>query len=284
MLRPFRRAFTLIELLIVLAVLILLAAILFPVIAPLREATQNATCQSHLRQLGAAVRLYAQEYDGHFPFGGSRPNFGDGEVGTWDWQNTIARYLKGSAISKRKIYRCPSSTDLDEDPQDPTRWEWDRNPVSYLYNNELARNRQPVTESAVKAPSACWLLLDGHSDWGCADLANCRGVDWLGRPNTVWLMEDTIFQSDGSLVTGWLSWQGYTWGLPRHNGGANVCYTDGHVRWMKVTPHTDISVPLGNTQPFYNPGSTDNYLERTYPLNKIAVPGQDDPGAKWNIN
>jgi prepilin-type N-terminal cleavage/methylation domain-containing protein len=205
MLRPFRRAFTLIELLIVLAVLILLAAILFPVIAPLREATQNATCQSHLRQLGAAVRLYAQDYDGHFPFGGSRPNFGDGEVGTWDWQNTIARYLKGSAISKRKIYRCPSSTDLDEDPQDPTRWEWDRNPVSYLYNNELARNRQPVTESAVKAPSVCWLLLDGHSDWGCADLTNCRGVDWLGRPNTVWLMEDTIFQSDGSLVTGWLS-------------------------------------------------------------------------------
>jgi prepilin-type processing-associated H-X9-DG protein len=47
-------------------------------------------------------------------------------------------------------------------------------------------------------------------------------------------MEDSTFGPDASLVDGWLSWQGFTWGLPRHNGGGNVVFADGHAEWQNA--------------------------------------------------
>lgn len=57
------RGFTLIELLVVIAIIAILAAILFPVFARARENARKATCQSNLKQIGAATRMYLQDYD-----------------------------------------------------------------------------------------------------------------------------------------------------------------------------------------------------------------------------
>ena len=53
--------FTLLELLVVSAVLALLAALLLPVLAKARDQAQTARCMSNLRQLGVALNLYAQD-------------------------------------------------------------------------------------------------------------------------------------------------------------------------------------------------------------------------------
>jgi len=212
-----RKGFTLIELLVVIAIIAILAAILFPVFAQARENARKASCQSNLKQLGTAFMMYKQDYDERYPFGGWLPN----SLGTWEWQNTIAPYVKNKGV-----YRCPSSSELDENPANPTEWHWNRNPVSYMYNNFLAADRAPLNDSAVTAPADCVLLSDGHSDWG-----GLQGVDWLGRPNTVWLMEDTYFGKEARLITGWGD---RTWGLPRHMSGANFAFADGHVKWSKV--------------------------------------------------
>ena len=62
-----RPGFTLIELLVVIAIISLLAAILFPVFARAREQARKATCLSNLKQVGVAVAMYAQDYDGGYP-------------------------------------------------------------------------------------------------------------------------------------------------------------------------------------------------------------------------
>src|SRR5262249_18467091 len=59
--------FTLIELLVVIAIIAILAAILFPVVAQAREKARTTTCNSHLRQVGLATVMYAQDWDEIYP-------------------------------------------------------------------------------------------------------------------------------------------------------------------------------------------------------------------------
>lgn len=56
--------FTLIEFLVVIAILGILAAILFPVFSGTCEKGRHASCLSNLKQIGSAITPYAQAYDG----------------------------------------------------------------------------------------------------------------------------------------------------------------------------------------------------------------------------
>ena len=55
-----RRAFSLIELLIVIGIIALLLAILLPVLAQVRQRAEKARCASNLRQVGAGLEMYNQ--------------------------------------------------------------------------------------------------------------------------------------------------------------------------------------------------------------------------------
>ena len=60
-------AFTLLELLVVIAIISILAAILFPVLGKVRRLSKRTTCLSNMKQIGTAVGLYADDYDGYYP-------------------------------------------------------------------------------------------------------------------------------------------------------------------------------------------------------------------------
>lgn len=59
-----KHGFSLIELLVVLAILGLLAALLFPVFAHAREKAQQAACASNLKQIDLAATQYTQDNEG----------------------------------------------------------------------------------------------------------------------------------------------------------------------------------------------------------------------------
>ena len=61
------RGFTLVEMLVVIAIIALLAAILLPVLAEGREAARKAVCIANLSQIGKTVALYANSWDGYCP-------------------------------------------------------------------------------------------------------------------------------------------------------------------------------------------------------------------------
>src|SRR5262249_39252102 len=73
-----RRGFTLIELLGVIAIIALLAAILFPVFARAREAAPKTACLSNANQLAKATSMYVQDYDEtYYPHRWNCPGFID---------------------------------------------------------------------------------------------------------------------------------------------------------------------------------------------------------------
>ena len=65
-----RRAFSLIELLVVLAIIAILIALILPMLSGARRAAKSVQCKSNLRQLGQALLLYAGDNKGwYFPVG-----------------------------------------------------------------------------------------------------------------------------------------------------------------------------------------------------------------------
>lgn len=74
-------AFTLIEVLVVVAIIALLVAILLPSLAMARAQSRSSVCGSNLRQAGVAVTTYATEYADHIPRGGNvQRYFSDGDI------------------------------------------------------------------------------------------------------------------------------------------------------------------------------------------------------------
>ena len=69
------QGFTLIELLVVIVIVAILAALVLPALASAKERSKGITCVSNLRQIGIAVRAYAEDSSGRIPFGPKAPPY-----------------------------------------------------------------------------------------------------------------------------------------------------------------------------------------------------------------
>ena len=117
-----RRAFTLLELLVVISIIALLVSLLLPALSSAREAARNALCLSQMRQHGIAQNTYSADFDGHYPqFGGKAvPSYrdwfrsGGGSNGAQDKIRgpASAMYVQdyvnaGAQRENQQIFYCP---------------------------------------------------------------------------------------------------------------------------------------------------------------------------------
>jgi prepilin-type N-terminal cleavage/methylation domain-containing protein len=98
-----RGAFTLVELLIVIAIIALLAQLSLPAIEASREAANRTSCSNNLRQLAIAVHSY-HDLSNHCPVGRFR-GVHDAESGpdaaSWSWMADVLPQLEGHAIYEK---------------------------------------------------------------------------------------------------------------------------------------------------------------------------------------
>ena len=131
-----RRGFTFIEMLLVIGMIAVLAAILFPVFARARENARSHSCRANLLNIGLALRAYAHEHDALYP-----PH-------DYDMSPLHPKYL-----AVETSFRCPSTHErlamvpppTDDDPADAAAE--DENGVletSYIYRGGRSHSQMPL--------------------------------------------------------------------------------------------------------------------------------------------
>ena len=116
--RP-KTGFSLLELLIVIGIIAIIAAILFPVFMAAREKARQSQCASNLSQIGLAVLQYVQDYDEIYPTSAlaesscnasanGQIHAGCSPAGGTPIPVMLSPYIKNTAI-----WKCPDSTDRD---------------------------------------------------------------------------------------------------------------------------------------------------------------------------
>lgn len=111
--------FTLVELLAVIGIIALLAGLLMPSFKVVRGKTKDISCVNNLRQIGIAVRAYADENNGKMPGIEPLPSM------PMDPSTPLAALSKALAPqmnNSRQVFRCPE--DSFRFPVEGTSYEW----------------------------------------------------------------------------------------------------------------------------------------------------------------
>lgn len=174
-----KRAFTFIELLIVISILALLSSLIFPSIAKAKSSAQRTSCASNLRQLGTGLSLYQSDYDDTYPAAIESNMKGlfitsdhyDYVYSLPEIRPVITSYLGRSV----ELFKCPSDIGIDHldffsVPVVDSPSSYIKAGSSYLYNYTLAVGKapnlgSPLTSTEIRNPSSSALLYDRSGAW-----------------------------------------------------------------------------------------------------------------------
>jgi prepilin-type N-terminal cleavage/methylation domain-containing protein len=244
-----RSAFTLIELLMVIAIIGVIAALLLPALNRSKAAAMGAQCSNNHRQLILAWSMYVHDNNDQLPILEKwvAGNMQDPYYATNTWalvdpaQSALARY-----ITVAQIYKCPGdpsvlvrsvSMNNRMNPTLPGLW---LHGGGDLYNIFMKGQQIP-------SPSAIYVMTDERSDTIndsslCVDMSNTGNADGLGASHPYWLIDYPAGYRDGSgrfsFVDGHVEghhWQGQTLLVPlgQAHAPSSVAATDPDVKWLQ---------------------------------------------------
>lgn len=224
-----KMGFSLVELLIVLAILVVLAGVLFPVLYQARLKTWQAVCASNQRQNGMALGLYLQDYNETYPNFrfqplGSQWPLGSQTAGDMDknsWRSVIAPYQRGS-----EGMVCPANPDARTPSMDP------KFKISYAANMALNPRDYPTLPPALDATGSGLFgkdLSPGVKAASVVQPAECIAVVEIFRvPDSIFVVDISTDNDRDFRVYADCLFTG-------HFGLTNYLFADGHVKALKPT-------------------------------------------------
>jgi prepilin-type N-terminal cleavage/methylation domain-containing protein/prepilin-type processing-associated H-X9-DG protein len=207
-----RGAFTLVELLVVIGIIALLIAILLPTLSKVRENARRVECASRLRQLAAAVHLYANEHRGKVP-PGNRDNNNE-EHCIWLSQSAFDDFV--ATLDQRKMLACPHLQETQ--PNYPT------NNIGWVIGYDYLGGHVKLRAAA----ASDWLSPLQVSEGGQPAIF-CDMNDW--SPVDGW----TAIGHRKSGPGGFLLNTGGATAKDYGSAGGNVAYLDGSVVWRDIS-------------------------------------------------
>lgn len=229
------RGFTVVEMLIVVAIIGILAALLFPVFARAREGGRARACLSNMKQLGQAFQQYVNDNGRRYPYAGSFFTWGSGaswvagangqaiaDLGSSAPNGNQANLESGavySYVKNTQVYVCPSNPDGR------------KKRLSYSMNCAISG----IHDVKIRQPSDIVLLIDEEK----ANDGYFFAVDDLPAGSTV-----------GGVPTN------STDALTQiHNGGGNLLFCDGSSRPFLAKAFPVDGTPAGKKNKWRQTGS-----------------------------
>jgi prepilin-type N-terminal cleavage/methylation domain-containing protein/prepilin-type processing-associated H-X9-DG protein len=197
-----RNGFTLIELLVVVAIISVLIALLLPALGKARQAAQVSVCQSHVKNIWTATRLYIDSNNGYGPYYYYPTLYPR-------WWNLVL--LNTKYLLDYSLLDCPTAAnETTHSYQGRTRG------LVYGLNVCLfgCQEFKPKIIDNVERPSEKLMVVEGFNKNIVA------GIDSRDNAESPWYILYDNYWGDGtgsSLLT------------IRHDGDANVAFIDGHV-------------------------------------------------------
>ena len=229
---PLRTGFTLVELLITIAIIALLAGLLLPALGRSKSAAQRIQCANSLHQFGLAAQMYWDDNAGNcFRYQGDTTN--NGIVYWFGWLQNGAEGQRAFDATQGALYPYTQSGGIDICPSlnyVSTQFKLKATGAAYGYGYDLALSA-PLTSPAINVPQ-----LTRPTDLALlADAAQINTFEAPASPTHPLLEE--FYYVDTSEATAHF----------RHQATANVLFCDSHVARENPLPGSlDLRLPAAN--------------------------------------
>ncbi len=241
-----RRAFTLIEMLVVISIIALLMGIIVPVLSKVRRNARRLYCAAQLKQIGIAVRTYAEDQDHRIITAGEILYAHSVKEVLSSWFVRLLPYIDRKPNEKDILkntaptWICPE----DKDAYPRGYLNCPHNPmVTYAPNGYYPqRNAEDVPDNIRLGPAGGYTLAD------------------IPRPSDCFLLGETsyaaqFYDADAPSIAKYnLPRDGHHRGTSGfyHNDSMNLLYVDGHVENIKGRKTNDTVWPKGFEKPHQN--------------------------------
>lgn len=220
----FLRAFTLIEIMVVIAIISILSSLTFAVMKGARARASSAESLSQLRQIGVGISLYGNENGGKYPYAWNAAS-------NTTWRDLLVPYMDTDDSRPKNVYVSPTST--LPIPATSTR------AATYAINGEMAWayrqlggdiDQPPVTQYRVEQPSKTILVADTGQDPALENSSQASFAPaknwWYWNPDSGPWLDDPIpvasVDSSGTEPADSISY--------RDSGHAACLMADGHAQ------------------------------------------------------
>lgn len=203
-----KKAFSLIELLVVVGIISLLVSILLPSLSQAKDLSQKTVCQVNLGNINKAIEMYRCEYDDYYP---ARQDPVSSSPFYWAWmgrgmRDVLADQLSMTAgqASTHSVLLCPA------DPAAKQTYD----ATSYAYSMSFYHSPDQINEMSSKVDSYTYPRQVMPQSSGAVRYASQKIIvgEWNGNHDEL------------SFDNGWWCW----------DGARNYIFPDGSVRYIKA--------------------------------------------------